>query len=258
MSAPRSSVISTTAQLKAFLSFIKPSSTIYLDLEGRDLGRHGTLTLATFLIEPENVLGVVDVLTLGETAFSTRADNGITLRSTLKDPEMPKYVWDVRNDADALWAHFRVKLAGVVDVQLLENASRPRGVDKSRLSGLDSAISHDLELGSGDRKRWLRTKKEVRCLMSRDIFSDRPLAPTTVKYCNNDVVYLPALERYYMQRIDPVWLGMAEIHSRLRIADACSPGYQPESPDKVFSPWKDMDPDGDDEHRERAGYTANR
>ncbi|POS71266.1 hypothetical protein DHEL01_v210338 [Diaporthe helianthi] len=198
MSAPSSSIVSTSAQLRTFLSVIRPDSTIYLDLEGKDLSRHGTLTIATILIQPENVLGVVDVLRLGETTFSTKTNDGRSLKSILEDPTIRKCVWDVRNDADALWAHFRVQLHGVLDVQLLENASRPRGVDKRKLSGLGNAIKNDIKLGFWDRERWMRTKNEGRSHMSRDIFSSRPLALTTVKYCENDVVHLPALYEYYI------------------------------------------------------------
>ena len=239
MPAPSSSLISTTADLKLLLSsIIWPDSTIYLDLEGKKLGRHGTLTLATMLIHPRDVLCVVDVLTLGESAFNIEAENGKSLKSILEDPEIPKCVWDVRNDADALWAHFQVKLAGVVDVQLLENASRPARVDKARLSGLDNAVRYDLKLGFMGRERWIRTKNDVRSRMSQDIFSSRPLAPDTLQYCINDVVHLPALRKHYMERITPDWLAKSREESSRRVADAWSPGYQPQSPEKVFSPWR--------------------
>lgn len=239
MRTPNSSIISTSTKLRTFLSSIRPDSTICLDLEGKDLSRHGTLTIATILIHPQNVVGVVDVLNLGESAFITETENGTSLKSVLGDSEIPKWVWDVRNDADALWAHFGVKLAGVVDVQLLENASRPGRLDKTRLSGLDNAIRFDLKLGFMDRERWIRTKNDVRRRMSQDIFSRRPLPSNTLQYCINDVVHLPALQKYYMQRITPDWLAKAREESCRRLADACSPGYQPKSPDKVFSPWRE-------------------
>lgn len=185
------------------------------------------------------MVGVVDVLSLGQSAFNIETENGTSLKSVLGDPEITKWVWDVRNDADALSAHFRVKLAGVVDVQLLENASRPGRLDKTRLSGLDNAIRFDLKLGFMERERWIRTKNDVRSRMSQDVFSRRPLASNTLQYCINDVVHLPALQEYYMQRITPDWLAKAREESRRRLADACSPDYQPKSPDKVFSPWRD-------------------
>lgn len=237
MAAPSSTVISTNAELKIFLSSIKSGNTIYLDLEGKNLSRNGTLTLVTMLIQPQNVTRVIDVLSLGESAFDIESEEGTSLRSILENPDIPKSIWDTRNDADALWAHFRVALAGVTDVQLLENASRPEWMENSRLSGLAKAILYDIKLGFMERERWLRTKDSIRNLMSQDVFSTRPLDPKTLLYCINDVVHLPALQKYYMQRITPDWLAKARRESNLRIADARSPGYQPQSPDKVFAPW---------------------
>lgn len=238
MAAPSSILISTSAELKIFLSSIRPAYTIYLDLEGKNPSRDGTLTLATMLIQPQNVTRVIDVLSLGESAFDIESEEGTSLKSILEDPDIPKSVWDVRNDADALWAHFRVALAGVTDVQLLENASRPEWMDQTRLRGLDRAILYDLKLPFMEKERWLRTKDNGRNIMSQDGFSTRPLASDTLQYCVNDVVHLPALQKYYMQRITPKWLARAHEESHRRVADARSPGYQPQSPDKVFAPWR--------------------
>ncbi|KAK7697546.1 hypothetical protein SLS64_013428 [Diaporthe eres] len=237
MAAPSPIVISTSAELKIFLSSIRPDSTIYLAFEGKDLGRDGTLTLATMFIQPQNVTRVVDVLSLGESAFDIESDDGTSLKSILENPDIPKSVWDVRNGADALWAHFRVALAGVTDVQLLENASRPEWMDWTRLRGLSKAILHDIKLPFVEKERWLRTKHEGRSLlMSQDIFSTRPLASDTLVYCVSDVVHLPALQKFYMQRITPELLDWAREESQRRLADALSPGYEPQSPDKLYRP----------------------
>lgn len=236
MAAPSSIVISTSAELKIFLSSIRPDSTIYLAFEGKDLDRDGTLTLATMLIQPQNVKRVVDVLSLGESAFDIESDDGTSLKSILENPDITKSVWDVRNGADALWAHFRVALAGVTDVQLLENASRPEWMDWTRLRGLSKAILHDIKIPFVEKERWLRTKHEGQSLMSQDIFSTRPLASGTLVYCVNDVVHLPALQKFYMQRITPKWLGWAREESHRRLVDARSPGNEPQAPDELYRP----------------------
>lgn len=232
------SVISTSEELKAFLSSIKPGDTIYLDLGGKDLSRNGTITLATMLIHPQNLTHVIDVQTLGESAFGIESEEGESLKSMLENPGIAKCMWDVRNDADALWAHFRVALVGVTDIQLLENASRPDWADKNRLGGLETAIKYDIKVGFMDRERWIRTKREVRNSMSKDVFSTRPVASSTLQYCVNDVVHLPALRKYYMSRITQEWLAKAREESHRRLAEARSPGYEPQSPDKAFGPWR--------------------
>ena len=155
MTTPASTptLISSVPELEAFLSSIPPSSTIYLDLEGNCLSRHGTISLVTVLLYPQKVVRLIDVLVLGKQAFTTASTNGKTLKSILEDANIPKCVWDVRNDADALWALYQVGLAGVTDIQLLENASRAG--DKTYLHGLDKSIQSSLKLGFMEVHRWI-------------------------------------------------------------------------------------------------------
>ncbi|KAK3485996.1 uncharacterized protein B0T23DRAFT_415690 [Neurospora hispaniola] len=195
-------LISSLPDLQAFLSFIPPSSTLYLDLEGRSLCRHGTLTLLTILVLPTRATSIVDI-----------------------------------------------RLAGVTDIQLLENGSRPGG--KTYLFGLDRCIERDLSLRWEEKQPWARTKQEVRALMNMpnsDIFSRRPLDAKTLQYCVNDVVYLPALHKLYTKRINKSsgWMAKAMAESARRVTEACGPGYVPQSEDKKFGPWRSrVDPDYD-------------
>ncbi|KAK3947812.1 hypothetical protein QBC32DRAFT_223364, partial [Pseudoneurospora amorphoporcata] len=89
-----------------FLSSIPPSSTFYLDLEGKSLTRNGTLSLLTVLVLPTQAISNVDVQTLGDSAFTTPGIGGNTLKAILEDHHTFKYFWDVRNNADAAetWA----------------------------------------------------------------------------------------------------------------------------------------------------------
>ena len=228
-------LISSVPDLEAFLSSIPPSSTIFLDLEGNSLSRHGTISLIALLIYPQRVVRLIDVLVLGNAAFTTASNNGKTLKSILEDPDIPKCAWDVRNDADPLWALYHVRLAGVTDVQLLENASRTR--DKTYLCGLDKAVQFDLKLGFMELNRWIRTKQEVRNLMSANVFSARPMDVKTAQYCVNDVVHLPDLRALYLGRIEGDWLAKVIEESALRVAEALFPGYEPQSPTKKLGPW---------------------
>jgi exonuclease 3'-5' domain-containing protein 1 len=178
ISTSAATLISTTAELEAYVSSIPPSSTLYLDLEGKSLCRHGTISLITILLHPEGVLRLVDVLSLGESAFTTTSKDGKSLKYTFEDPGIPKCFWDLRNDADALWALYKVGLAGVVDVQLLENASRVG--DKTYLCGLEKAVQLDMELGFTELSRWTSSKREIKSLMSANVFAIRPVEAKTV------------------------------------------------------------------------------
>jgi exonuclease 3'-5' domain-containing protein 1 len=136
---------------------------------------------------------------------------------------------------DALFSHYQVRLAGVTDIQLLENASRAD--DKTYLHGLDKSIREDLKLGFMDRERWIKTKKEVQALMPNDIFSRRPLDYKTKQDCINDVEYLPALRDVYSKRINREWKQNAMDQSARRVVEAFSPAYEPQSEAKKFGPW---------------------
>ncbi|KAK3947360.1 ribonuclease H-like domain-containing protein [Pseudoneurospora amorphoporcata] len=213
-------LISSLPDLQVFLSLIPPSSTFYLDLEGKSLSRNGTLTLLTILVLPMRATSIIDVQTLGDSAFTTPGTDGNTLKAILEDSHTSKCFWDVRNDADALWAHHKVRLAGVTDVQLLENGSRVG--DKTYLYGLDRCAERDLGLKYVEKQRWVRTKQEVRALMNmpnNDIFSRRPLDAKTLQYCVNDI------------------LGKAMDESARRVVESCGPGYVLQSENKKFGPW---------------------
>ena len=76
---------------------------------------------------------LIVVLVPGKQAFTTTSNNGKTLESILKYAGIPKCTWDVRKDADTLWALYQVGLAGVTDIKL-GNASRAG--DKTHARGL--------------------------------------------------------------------------------------------------------------------------
>lgn len=236
-SASTPTLISSVPELGAFLSSIPPSSTLCLDLEGYSLSRHGTISIITILIHPQNVVRLIDILVLGESAFTTVSNNGKTLKSIFEDPNIPKYIWDVRNDADALWALYGVGLGGVTDIQLLENASRTG--DKTYIRGLDKCVQYDLKMKLDFRKinRWIQIKREVQNLMSADVFASRPMDAKTVQYCANDVIHLPDLHDLYWNRMGPDWRAKAMEESARRVAEAHSPGYKPQSPTKTLGPW---------------------
>lgn len=231
-------LISTTQELKEFVSTISASNTLYLDLEGKSLGRSGTICIVSILVYPEQVVRLIDVTTLGKDAFTTAGTNGNTLKSILEDANITKCIWDCRNDADALFSLYQVSIAGVTDIQLLENATRKGS--KAYLCGLAKAIEWDLQLNWSDRRRWQDTKKAVTGLMPGDIFAARPMKRNTIDYCVNDLVHLPTLLDVYTARLKGLaggWPGKIRDATTRRIQEAHSEGYEPHSEKKKFGPW---------------------
>ncbi|KAK7398591.1 hypothetical protein QQX98_012028 [Neonectria punicea] len=234
--SPSTLVTSNERELGIYLSSLAVSGPLYIDLEGQSLSRNGTIDILTIFSPLLNVVFLVDVATMGASAFTKENFMGVSLQSILEDPHKPKYFWDVRNDADALWALYGVNLSGIVDVQLFENASRVGG--RAFLSGLAKAIQSDAQLGIQTRERWLRIKKDTKVKMGGNVFAKRPLEDKIIQYCANDVIHLPRLMDFYGQRITEPWRSRALTESQNRVVEARSPTYNPDSPSKARGPWE--------------------
>jgi exonuclease 3'-5' domain-containing protein 1 len=67
---------------------------------------------------------LIDVLSLRHECFTACGEGGNNLKDSLESNAIPKVFFDVRNDSDALYSHFKIKLDGVIDLQLMELATR--------------------------------------------------------------------------------------------------------------------------------------
>lgn len=85
---------------------------IAVDCEGVSLSRHGALTIIAVATEEE--VYIFDVYKLGKFTFSGG------LSQILEDKSCTKLMFDCREDSDALWHQFNVRLTGILDLQLLE------------------------------------------------------------------------------------------------------------------------------------------
>jgi exonuclease 3'-5' domain-containing protein 1 len=114
---------------------------MYIDLEGVALCREGSLSIFTLFLDiPKPEVVLIDVYTLCAQAFNTPGTLGKTLTDILQDVNIPKVFFDVRNDSDALFAHFGVALQGVQDVQLMESATRNTTISRKFVSELTKCI----------------------------------------------------------------------------------------------------------------------
>lgn len=95
---------------------------LYLDLEGTNLSRLGSFSIVELFVLSQNYVYLIDVRFFGETTFSIESHDGLTLKDILESSDTPKVFFDVRNDIDVLYSHFKISLPGVQNIQLLENA----------------------------------------------------------------------------------------------------------------------------------------
>lgn len=174
---------------------------IFLDLEGVNLSRHGSVAIMQVLVPPARVVHLIDVHTLKELAFETKGATGTTMKTLLESDKYPKVIFDVRNDSDALHYHFQINLRCVVDLQLLEYATRSGR--RRFVNGLASCISKEGGLILAEFPMFEQIKAAGQRLFAPEkggkyeVFHERPLATAIIEYCVQDVMILPKLLLVY-------------------------------------------------------------
>lgn len=152
-------MIDDAKALKAFLDGLPPNDTkpnLYVDLEGNNLSRNGTLSLVTMLVEPRHTVHLIDVHILGKDAFTTANTNGATLKQILEFNSITKVFFDIRNDSDALFHLHGIRVAGIEDLQLMELGSRS---NKRLVNGLGKCIDKDAPISPAEREAWKSAKE---------------------------------------------------------------------------------------------------
>jgi len=195
---------------------------LYIDLEGVDLSRRGSISILQVHVSPDNRTYLIDIHTLGDEAFSITGASGQTLKGILESDSIPKVFFDVRNDSDALFSHFEISLAGVHDIQLMELATRT--FSRRCVNGLAKCIERDMSLAMNEREAWKETKEKGRNLFaperggSYEVFNARPLSEDVMLYCVQDVHFMPKLWQYYNSKMTVRWAAKVQKAVRERVA----------------------------------------
>ncbi|KAK6514305.1 hypothetical protein TWF506_008701 [Arthrobotrys conoides] len=236
MAPPASTFVDTAEGISTLLSQIPREETttttpsIFIDLEGVDLCRTGSISILQLYISSIPHIYIIDIHTLGNTAFTTPSstDASITLKSILEDPTIPVVFYDIRSDNDALYHHFGIQVSNVVDLQLYELATRDGFIHSRRyLHGLSKAILANASLSAAEAVRMDQVKQRGVQLFapekggSYEVFNSRPLPEELLEYCVQDVQYLPVLLRHFSQRLgrmDRRWMDRIRNETEARIA----------------------------------------
>ncbi|KAI9715966.1 MAG: hypothetical protein M1812_005600 [Candelaria pacifica] len=241
-----STIIDTIESLTSLLSTLVNLPTtppaLYLDVEGTNLSRHGKVSIIELLALPLKHVYLIDIHTLGEEAFSAANTDGWTLKAILEASNIPKVFFDVRSDSDALYGNFKIELAGVEDIQLLEIASR--SFNRQRINGLARCIERDAQMTRSERSDWLVTKNEGRNLFdpkqggSYEVFNIRPMKNSIRKYCIQDVLFLPQLWSTYTKKISPRWATLVRDETIARVALSRKAEDDEKGMQTTLSPWR--------------------
>ena len=249
-------IINTTAQIGELVDWLVFrhagtdlfAPTMYIDLEGVNLCREGSLSIFTLMIDtgiPIRRVCLFDVHLLGAKAFNTAGEKQKTLKDILQDDKIPKVFFDVRNDADALFAHFGVALQGVEDVQLMESAMRKTTKNRKLLNGLAKCVEQNVLLWfhSTNLASWKAAKEKGEKLFkperggSYEVFNQRPIPEEILSYCAGDVSCLPELRHTLWRGRTVCWQDLVNEETKKRVAASQKPEYQPHGPDRAMAPW---------------------
>ena len=148
----------------------------------------------------------------------------------------------MRNDSDALYSHYGVRLGGVIDLQLLEFVTRP-GTRRPRfVNGLAKCISESGKLSWKEAQIWEWVKKDgVREFAPEkggtyEVFLRRPLSLAMQKYCAEDVLKMPPLLCVYAAQIEPHLAHQVAVEALNRVKLSQRPDYNPHGRQKAVGP----------------------
>lgn len=167
---------------------------LFVDLEGVDLGRRGTVCCIQITVEPSEIpVFIIDLIAL-------RGVVPDSLRDILESPDHCKYMWDPRADADALYNCCKqVQLTNVVCLQLAEVAhDRELGFIRKYVNGLAKCMKRFLPRDV--LQTTLPLKEHGKIMFSPEqggdtnVFLCRPMPSELLDYCVVDVVVLPYIK----------------------------------------------------------------
>ncbi|KAK3173815.1 hypothetical protein OEA41_007147 [Lepraria neglecta] len=234
----KTEIINTTKQIGDLVDWlvfryappVPYSLTMYIDLEGVNLCREGSISILTLLIDtgiPTRRVCLIDMHVLGAQAFNTTGVRQKTLKDILQDEMIAKVFFDVRNDSDALFAHFGVELQGVEDVQLMESATRRTTQSRKFLSSLAKCVENNLLMsfgGSGLASWKLAKEKGERLFKSEH---------------GGSYECLPELrDRFWGTRAFR-WRDLVKEESKKRVAASQRSEYQPHGRDRAIASWSE-------------------
>lgn len=242
-------IINTKTSISNLIDKLNASPTIppslYIDIEGINLSRSGSISLIQIYNHPSKHTYLIDIHVLRHLAFTTpgKKRRKKTLKTILESPIVPKVFFDVRNDSDALYSHYGISLQGVIDIQLMELASRTYPRSKQFLNGLQYCIEQHASITPSERKTWSTMKENGKRLFAPEkggnfeVFNERPLREQIVEYCVQDVVLLPDLYEVYAGKLTRMWKTKVEIETLRRVKESQGVGYQANGDDKRLGPW---------------------
>jgi exonuclease 3'-5' domain-containing protein 1 len=232
-------LIDTSASIQQMLDTISPPrpsdrSRIFIHLHNIYWGGQDRLCFLAihYTVSSQNFL--MDVYSLGATAFSTPASDGTTtFKTILESPTIPKCIFGVQNELASLYHGFGVRLRCVHDVQLFEVATRLRQSPTSWRfrSEFDATVVRYSNMSVDEMNDWITTKSSgVRLAAdgsekgaTYDVFMQQLRNQSVSPYSVNYVACLPFLYEKFAHKLSPQEIVELTYMTERAIANALSP-----------------------------------
>jgi exonuclease 3'-5' domain-containing protein 1 len=121
----------------------------------------------------------------------------------------------MQQDSDAIYHHFKVKLDGILDAQLVTMAASSQGWHSAtrHRPGLHKMILNGVDMDAETKNKWMAAKNNGKALWnpdqdgSCDRFTERNKLAEIIEHCCSDVVHLRTL---YWKPIHRLWDSWTE------------------------------------------------
>ncbi|KAI1042528.1 hypothetical protein LB505_010924 [Fusarium chuoi] len=218
---------------------------LYINIEPNSLGANGELNLLAIMMcygpEYRRRLFLVDVNLLANQAFSTRGYYGASLRSILDSASYQKVFFDVGHDSHILYIQYGIKLQGVHDLQLMENACWSQERKTRHLQSFDPLVQSLLVHGK-NRKRWLIERFNGEWAYGYDarsphtVFQKRPVVSYLQLYCCRNIRFMPELYEKIWYAV-PMIMDLVAQEAQRRVDESQEDGYNALASGRLRSPW---------------------
>ncbi len=82
-----------------------------------------SISIISLYVLSRKKIYLINIHRLGKTAFSTTNSSATSLKTILEPPTIPKVIFDIRNDSDALFSHYEISVDGIKDLQRCRNSA---------------------------------------------------------------------------------------------------------------------------------------
>ncbi|EZF35290.1 hypothetical protein TMEN_5638 [Trichophyton mentagrophytes] len=250
---PKVAEVDSSNKLEGFLSELRELDMdpvpLFVEFKGRDISRDGSLSIISIYVRPLNKIYLINIHSIGMDGTSYTEDfRGTTLQSIFQCSVLRKAFFDVRGASNILFHNHGFTLDGIVDIQLMELATR--NGSREFLRGLATCVRNDSPLSVEEKKRWEEYDEFRRHIFSPEITSDSDFAklwtksPISTEIKDHCVCSLVALSRLYdvyderlKQGATKFWKTEICSATETRINDSKQEDFDVHDRENAYGPW---------------------